>query len=1074
MMLVTIKEISMRSIHWLVLSLTPLFLLLSVCSSGGSSIQPPAALNYATGTAIYTTGVLVTANIPSSTGGAVTSYRISPALPAGLSLSSSTGIISGEPTAVSAVNSYTVTASNLSGSTTATLTIAVIDPPPAQTLPNLGQQITPLAPSNSRFEPLIPGLPDNPAWLAGQAVTTVVSPDGNTLLVLTSGYNRVANANGTRFKWADSKEYVFIYDISQHTPLKKQVVQVPNTYSGIVFDPSGKAFYVSGGMGDFPFDKAGDNVHVIVLSAGGTWVEQPGTELALGHRAGLGLAVPNDGLVPINSMVFVQPCAAGVAVSNDGKTLVVANYYNDSITVFRGGLGNWSKGTELDLRPGKSDISQAGTSGGEYPFWVVMKGNGTSATAYVSSIRDREIDVVNLGLSPKPRITARIRVKGQPGKMTLNAAQSLLYVVEDQSDTVDIIDTANNAIVETIPVIAPASAVPSSLAQYRGANPNSVTLSPDETQFYVTNGNLNSVAVVALGGTNSADQVVGLIPTGWYPNSVSFSADGKWVYVVNGKSPTGPNPGLCYSSGPPTHKSCFASSQYNPQLIKAGFQSFPRPTTEQLKTLTAQAATNNRFSSTESANDAAVMAAVRQGVKHVIFIIKENRSYDQVLGDLEIGNGDPDLAEFGQPLTPNLHNLARNFVTLDNFFDSAETSNDGWPWTTSARAPDVIERQFPVAYAGRGLSLDSEGVNRNVNVAIPTLAKRRAADPLTPDDPDLLPGQTDVAAPDGPDNEVNTGYLWDAALRAKLTVRNYGFFVDTTLYPVRPPTGTHVVPIPLARDPFSTNTTVAFPASVSLTPYTDPYFRGFDNQFPDYYRYTEWARDFDANYAQGQLPSLSLVRFMHDHTGNFADAIDGVNTPELQQADNDYAVGLLVQKIANSIYAHDTLIFIVEDDSQDAGDHVDSHRSVAFVAGAYVKQGALVSLPYNTINLVRTIEEVLGLPPMNLNDALARPMADIFDTKPNSWSFTATPSAFLYGSKLPLPAKPANLIVPRPTHSAKYWARATEGMDFTSEDRMDFADYNRILWNGLMGNKPYPAEPTGIDLRQDRKELLAR
>ena len=199
-----------------------------------------------------------------------------------------------------------------------------------------------------------------------------------------------------------------------------------------------------------------------------------------------------------------------------------------------------------------------------------------------------------------------------------------------------------------------------------------------------------------------------------------------------------------------------------------------------------------------------------------------------------------------------------------------------------------------------------------------------------------------------------------------------------------------------------------------------------------------------------------------------------MNTPELQEADNDYAVGLLIQKIANSMYANNTLIFVVEDDAQDGGDHVDSHRSIAFVAGAYVKQGALVSTQYNTINFVRTMEEVLGLPPMNLNDALARPMADIFNTTPSPWSFTATPSALLYDTELPLPAKPAGLIVPKPTHDAKYWARATKGMDFTSEDRMDFADFNRILWKGLMGNKPYPAAPTGMDLRQNRKELLAR
>ncbi|MFH0801600.1 MAG: phosphoesterase [bacterium] len=939
-------------------------------------------------------------------------------------------------------------------------------PPSAQLLPNMGQQITPLAPRDSRFEPLNPDLPEKPGWLAGQAVTTVVSPDHKTLLVLTSGYNRFYKTNTPLPSFPDSNEYVFIYDISTPTPVKKQVVTVPNTYNGIVFDPSGKAFYVAGG-GD-------DNVHIFTLSADGTWGE-PGPALALGHHnLGNGLVGKSDvGAGSINLQVGVKPCAAGVAISNDGQTLAVANYYNDSITVFNGGLGQWSPGRERDLRPGKSDVSKAGTPGGEYPFWVVIKGNGADATAYVSSIRDREIVVVNLNGASLPTVTARIRVKGQPNKMTLNAAQSLLYVVEDQSDTIDIINTGTNEIVEIIPVIAHASVMPSSLARYKGANPNSVTLSPDEKQLYVTNGNLNCVAVVALGGTNSGDRVIGLIPTGWYPNSVSLSGDGKWVYVVNGKSPTGPNPGLRYSYGPPTHTSGWISNQYNPQLTKAGFQSFPLPSRAQFATLTAQVAMNNRFSHNESAKDAAVMAAVRKYVKHVIFIIKENRTYDQILGDLEIGNGDPDLAEFGERYTPNLHNLARNFVTLDNFYATAETSYDGWSWSTSAQTPDVTERQFPVAYAMRGLSLDSGGLVRNVNVAL-SLEDRQKANPLNPDDPDLLPGQTDVAAPDGPNNEVNTGYLWDSALRAKLTVRNYGFAVDCTRYAF--PQGSPYS-LPLLRDPYSANTTVAYPSSAALAPYTDPYFRGFDNSLPDYWRFKEWEREFDTRYAKAggaELPSLSLVRFMHDHTGNFDTAIDGVNTPELMQADNDYAVALLVQKVANSRFANNTLIFVIEDDSQDGGDHVDSHRTVAFVAGACVKQRSLVSTQYNTIDYIRTIEEVLGLPPMNINDALARPMADIFNMTPKPWSFTAAPAAILYGTKLPLPPKPAGLIVPKSTHDAKYWAEVTKGMDFTYEDRFDFARYNRILWKGLMGNKPYPAAPTGKDLRQNRKELLAR
>ena len=965
----------------------------------------------------------------------------------------------------------------------------------AQPLPNTGQQITPLAPLGAQFVTLNPGLPDKPDWLAGQAVTTVVSPDHRTLLVLTSGYNRVyaPGVPAPPYPWygPDSNEYVFIYDISTQTPIKKQVLQIPNTYHGMVFDPSGTHFYVAGGQDD--------NVHTITLSAG-IWAEESpaAPKLAMHHRLGVGLNLKPSGAIQINSQVGVYPCAAGVAISSDGKTLVVANYYNDSITVFTGGYGNWSSPKDLDLRPGKSASNpQPGVAGGEYPFWVVVKGSGSSPTAYVSSIRDREIDVVSLGTTPA--VTARIHVKGQPNKMTLNAAQSLLYVAEDQSDTVDVINTGTNEIVQTIPVIAPL--LPSALAQYKGANPNSVTLSPDETQLYVTNGNLNCVSVVTLSGSDTNNQVVGLIPTGWYPNSVSvvsFGSNGGsvYVYVANAKSPTGANTAWCYGGyGPPGSPNCNPSNAYNPQLTKAGLQSFPVPSAAQLTALTQTVMVNDHFSYTESASDAAVMAAVRQGIQHVIFILKENRTYDQVLGDLpNHSNGDPTLTEFGQAITPNQHALAQQFVTLDNFMDTAEVSYDGWMWSTSAQATDVVEHQYPVAYAYRGTSLDSNGMVRNVNVAIPPVttgtwqgdvAARQAADPFTSSDPDVLPGPTDVGAPDGPDNEVNTGYLWNSALRAGLTVRNYGFFLDATRYL------TTDFAIPVLRNPFATGTTVAYPASIKLNPFTDPYFRGFDNSLPDYWRYAEWARDFDARYMDnhhagrsvGDLPALTLVRLMHDHTGNYSTAIDGVNTPDLQVADNDYAVGLLIQKIANSPFANNTLIFVIEDDAQDGGDHVDSHRSIAFVAGSYVKRGAVVSTQYNTLNFLRTMEEVLGLPEinerlglppmMNLNDALARPMADIFNTTPSPWTFTALPSAMLYNTSLPLPPRPAGLMVPKPAHDAKYWARVTKGLDFTDADRVDAGAFNRILWKGMMGRKPYPTAPTGADLRSNREALLA-
>ena len=987
---------------------------------------------------------------------------------------------------------------------TLTLVIALVIPAvPAnaqsapQQLPNMGQQITPLAPQGSALKFLNPGLPP-PAqdWLASQAVTSVVSPDHKTMLVMTSGYNRYAISNigpptgGVTWYPPDSNEYVFIFDISTPTPVQLQTVQMPAAYSGIVFDPSGLAFYVGGG--------AADAVLIVQRSSiTAPWPVQPTGALPLGHKSlGLGLTITPNGATAVNNAVGVYPCAAGIGISSDGQTLVVANYYNDSISVFTGGLNHWSPVpgpvasiAGLDLRPGKNDPSKVGIPGGEYPYWVVVKGNGSSATAYVSSIRDREIVVATLGAAPA--VLTRIAVKGQPNKMTLNAAQTLLYVADDQSDTVEVIDTTKNVILESIPVIA--SLLPASLAQnkYKGANPNSVALSPDETQLYVTDGNLNCISVVALSGTNSGDQVVGLIPTGWYPNSVSFSGDGSTVFAINGKSPTGANASFCYGGyGPPGSPTCMAANTYNPQLTKSSVQTFPRPSAAQLGTLTPIVAANNRFSYTESDSDKAVMAAVRQGVQHVIFILKENRTYDQVLGDLPIGNGDPALTEFGQAVTPNLHNLALKFVTLDNLLTTAEVSFDGWLWSTSAQAPDVVQKEWPVTYGYRALGIESEGLNRNVNVGIPAVptgtvqgdvAARQAADPFTSSDPDVLPGQADVGAPDGPNNQLNSGFLWNSALRANppLTVRNYGFFIDGSLY------STTAETIPVLRNPFSTGTVVAHPTDVALSSFTDPYFRGFDNSLPDYWRYSEWARDFDANerrarpdvgapaFPQG-LASLTLVRFMHDHTGNFDVAIDGVNTPELMVADNDYAVGLLIQKIANSKYANNTLIFVIEDDAQDGGDHVDSHRTIAFVAGAYVKQGALVSTAYNTIDFIRTMEEVMGLPPMNLNDALARPMADIFNTFPTPWSFTAAPSALLYNTQLPLPRRTAGLKAPKSTHNARYWAKATKDLDFTYADLVDSDDFNQILWKGLMGNKPYPSAPTGIDLRRNRAELLAK
>ena len=249
----------------------------------------------------------------------------------------------------------------------------------------------------------------------------------------------------------------------------------------------------------------------------------------------------------------------------------------------------------------------------------------------------------------------------------------------------------------------------------------------------------------------------------------------------------------------------------------------------------------------------------------------------------------------------------------------------------------------------------------------------------------------------------------------------------------------------------------------------DPYFRSFDPNLPDFWRFKEWEREFDGYVASGRLPELQLVRLMEDHMGSFGTAIDGVNTPETQQADNDYAVGLLIDKVAHSRFANDTLIFVLEDDSQDGPDHVDAHRSTAYVAGPYVRQGAVVSTRYTTVNMLRTIEDILGIEHLNLHDGGVHPMADLFDLRRRGWTFSAAPSDILRTSTtLPLPPKPVGARVRplRSTHPASWWAEKTRGFDFRTEDRIDAQAFNRILWTGLLGEGvPYPVRRGGAERR---------
>jgi DNA-binding beta-propeller fold protein YncE len=954
---------------------------------------------------------------------------------------------------------------------------------PQSTAIPTGKSITPTAARGAIFQDLNPHHPGAPDVRANGAAALAVSPDGRRLAILTSGYNRnfgpdaKTNSPDKFYVPELSTEYVFLFDITGPQPEQLQVLTVPNTFQGLSWAPSSDRLFASGGLDDtvVEFIRT-DNM----FAAGRTF--------KLGHRKGVGLET-------------AHPETGALAVSPDGKTLLVANLQNDSVSLLD--LASGQIIAEQDLRPGKIDPKHQGEPGGSFPRSVVWT---STAHAYVASERDREI--LSLSISgPFIRVTKRIPLDGQPVALLANSEGTRVYVTLDTTNQVLVFDSASDTLIEAIDATAPQSLY-GNRKKLGGANSNALALTPDERTLLVSNGGENAIAVIRLGSraidassatVKDADHsdddgdgdddhagpassaVIGLVPTGWYPTGVATSKDGTRWYIVNGKNPTGPNVSWCDKLDPSTQtcradnveslppgarKNGFAMllshGQSIYQLEKSGFLTLPAPSDQELIRLTKQVARNDHFDRPrQSATDKRLFAFLRAHIHHVIYIIKENRSYDQVLGDLEVGNGDPRLTLFPRRLSPNHHAIARQFVTLDNFLVSGEVSWSGWDWAVAAQTNDFRERDEPVTDAHRGLEADS-GLNRNINVGLATSEERHAERKLYPADPDILPGEHDITAPDGPGAEPGKGYLWDAALRAHRTLRNWGFFGENRNYP---PTE------PLLRDPYSQKKQVYFATKSTLRPYSDPYFLDFTPAFPDFWRMQEWKREFALFSAKQSAPSLMLVRLGNDHFGAFSSAIDGVNTPETQMADNDYALGLLVETVANSPFARDTLIIAVEDDACDGPDHVDAHRSIALFSGPYVRRNALVSTRYTTVSIVKTIEEILGLEPIGLNDALEVPMSDLFDTTVTNWSYEAIVPDVLRTTQLPLP--PAlHACDSLPRHSSDYWTLAMVGQDFSQADHIDPVTFNQALWHGLKGDTPYPAGTTGDDLSVDRSKLL--
>jgi DNA-binding beta-propeller fold protein YncE len=953
-----------------------------------------------------------------------------------------------------------------------------------------GQYVTPTFPRAALQQFLNPALPAYPDFIAGEAVRSQLSPDGTTLAVLCAGQNSLYRPDGT-VDAANSTQFIFLYDVTgahREAPLLTQVLQQTNAHVGLVFSPDGQMLYATGGRDDA----------VYVYSKNGVSWTLTAT-LALGH-AGRGIGIG------------VGPNASGLGISADGRTLVVANNYNDSISVIDTASG--AIRYEHDLRPySPYNEGISGGVGGTFPFAVIVAGN---RTAYVSSDRDREVVVIDISSATAGRLIKRIDLDGNALGMTIDASGSRVFVAQDNADQVAIIDTASNAVVKKIDARAPAGLLPSGRGndedgdddgsrpdsqhhgerrrtRYTGAATFAVTLSPDGRTLYAVNSGANAVAVIPLHG-DRAYRVSGLIPTAYEPHDITFSADGRSMYIVNGKSITGPNPAhlasntafitaFMYPGGNAAAAlASKASNQYQFQLERASVVSAPVPEPWELQRLTRQVADNDFYSNTKDddddnsnnkgqagGDDRRTMRFLRKHIKHVIYIVKENRTFDQILGDLGNGsNADSSLTQFGEALTPNFHRIARQFVTLDNFMDPGDGSMDGWSWSLQGRVTntETITQQINYALVNRGLSYESEGMNRNVPVNFRTVAERDAAAGLVGTTnysvlsaallggtENLLPGTGNHASSDAPFG-IQGGYIFSAVLRAGGTVRNYGFLVNNI-----GSIGSIAAPV---SDPHAAGAVQVAPLDPSLAPLTDIYFRGYDQNYPDLWRYNEWKREFDRFVTSGDLPSLSLVRVSHDHMGSFGTALAGVNTPETQQADDDLAVGRLVEAVSRSRYAADTLIIVTEDDCQDGPDHVDSHRASTYFVGPYVKRATVVSTRYSQVNALRTIEDILGTEHINLNTAFQRPMSDVFDIGQSAaWTYSAEASTVLSGTALAqspggLGARFAQGAIVRPKHPASYWVKHTAGFDFSEADRVPPARFNKVLWNGLMAGRPYP------------------
>ncbi|MGA2268197.1 MAG: bifunctional YncE family protein/alkaline phosphatase family protein [Bryobacteraceae bacterium] len=751
-------------------------------------------------------------------------------------------------------------------------------------------------------------------------MATALSPDGKYLLVLNGGYRPPS---------------VSVIETASARVVSS--ARVADGWLGLAFSPKGDRVYVGGGSRASVFEFSFE---------GGT--------LTLGRTFAV---VPQE-------QRTARDFIGDVAFSPDGRLLYAADLYHDSVVVINPQSGMVIERYKTGRRPYRILFHPDGKS-----FFVTHWADGS--LGHYDAANGSLLDTVRIGAHPTD-IVWRNGTPAEPaeGEPTWTAR---LFVAAANTNNVYAVGVSSGnqlSVVESINL----SMTP---RQPLGMTPSGLALSSDGNRLYVACSDANAAAVVDVSEERS--RVEGFIPAGWYPTAVRALPSGTLV-VVNGKglrsypNPDGPNP---TKRPAPVHQGDSPRGAGFVPYMQTGTASWIDPfTSEQLDAWTRMALTNSPYRDSKLDETSPLPP-----IEHVIYIVKENRTYDQVLGDLKEGNGDASLVLFGENVTPNHHKLAREFVLLDNFYVSADVSADGHNWSTAAIAPDYVQKLWPNEYAGRRRLYDFEE-----------------------QDPASLPP---------------AGYLWTNAAAAGVSIRNFGYMVDNK--PDAPMGSEQITGV---RDPV-------------LVKMTNRLYRGFDLAYPDVERAKVFLGELAEYEKSGSMPRLIVMRMGNDHTNG---TTPGRMAPLSMAADNDYAIGMLVEGVSKSRFWASTVICVLEDDAQSGPDHVDSHRSPAFLISPWVKRRAVDGTMYNTTSMLRTIEFLLGLRPMTHFDAGARVMTASFQSRPDPAPYTA--------EKPRIPLDQRNPAAPA--------AQLQAPMNFDEADQNDDDALNDILWRAIRKDPPPP------------------